>query len=262
MRPPYTCVYREIWDDEDFWLLSEIGRLVYFYVLTAPIGNGLGCFKAGYAAMIEESRIEDKRFKKGFDEGLKQGLFEHDDIHRVLLIPKYFERNPPANPNGITAMSKEYIKIPDCELKSKCYHIVRYWVQTKGEGFKERFVELFKEPLSKPPGTYSPSPSPSPSVSSKEDIENPPKPLKKKKNIPLDEEWKPTDNHRQLADKHGINLEWQVDQFRDHALANNRKQADWDRSFNNWLRKSLEFTNGKNTSSPTIPDIKYDTSEI
>ena len=84
---------------------------------------------------------------------------------------------------------------------------------------------------------------------SKEDKELP-KPLKKKKNTPLGEDWKPTDNHRQLAEKLGINLEWQVDQFRDHALANNRKQADWDRSFNNWLRKSLEFTNREAPPAP------------
>lgn len=141
--------------------MSEIGKLVYFYVISAPLGNGLGCFKAGKAAMIEESRLLDKPFAKGFKEGLSQGLFEYDDKHRVVLIPKYFERNPPANPNGITAMSKEYIKIPDCNLKSKCFHIVRTFVETKSEGFRERFRELFKEPSSKPPGIISPSLSPS-----------------------------------------------------------------------------------------------------
>ncbi len=164
MRPPYTCIYREIWDDPKFWEMSEVGRLVCFYVMTAPLGTGLGCFKAGKAAMIEEARLPAERFTEGFTEGLAKGLFEYNEKYRVILIPKYFARNAPSNPNGITAMSKEYVKIPDCDLKIKCFHIVRTFVETKGEGFKERFKELFSEPLrqpiEQPPGTISLSLSP------------------------------------------------------------------------------------------------------
>lgn len=169
MRPPYTCLYREIWDDSRFYEMSEIGRLVYFYVLSSPMGNGLGCFKAGVAAMAEEMRLSTKRFIEGFKEGLNKGLYEYDELHRVLLVPKYFYRNPPANPNGIKALSKEFLKIPTCKLKTKCYHIIRAWIGRQKESFAEPFEELFAEPLEEPlleqPGTISPSPSLSPSLS-------------------------------------------------------------------------------------------------
>ena len=183
MRPPYTCLYREIWDDPKFYEMSEIGRLVYFYILTTPLGNGLGCFKAGVAAMAEEMRLTTKRFTEGFAEGLQQQLFEYDDRFRVLLIPKYFYRNPPANPNGIKALSKEFVKIPTCRLKTKCYHIIRAWIAHQKESFAEPFEELFKEPLEEPLAepicaraqARSPSPSPSlslsPSVSTLVDID-------------------------------------------------------------------------------------------
>lgn len=145
--------------------MSDIGKLVYFYTLTTPMGNGLGCFRVGMAAMTEESRLSTKRFDEGFGAGLVKKLFKYDAHHRVLLIPKYFERNPPSNPNGITAMSKEYLKIPDCELKIECFQIVSDWVQTKGEGFKERFAELFKKPCLNGSGNHlglvPPSDSPS-----------------------------------------------------------------------------------------------------
>lgn len=184
MRPPFTCLYREIWDDEEFYSMSEIGRLVYLFLLSAPMGNGLGCFRAGRAAMAEESRLLTKRFQQGFAEGLKVGLFEYDEEKRVLLIPKYFERNPPANPNGIKALSKEFVRIPECELKAKCYLIVAGWVAKQKESFAEPFNELFVEPLAEPicartcarSPSPSPSPSLSPSVSSKEDIDPPKNP--------------------------------------------------------------------------------------
>lgn len=174
MRPPYTCIYREIWNDEKFYSSSVSGMLVYFYILTCPLGNGLGCFKGGIAGMEEDSRINSKPFREGFREGLDKGLFEYDNSSRVILVPKYFERNPPSNPNGIKALSKEFVRIPNCELKLKCYHIVRGWVELKKESFAEPFKELFDEPIIEPlleqPGTISsscsPSCSPSPSCSS------------------------------------------------------------------------------------------------
>lgn len=167
MRAPYTCLYREIWDDERFWSMSEIGKLIYFYVLSTPMGNGLGCFRAGLAAMIEEARLLPERFLEGFQEGLAKGLFHYDEHSRVLLIPKYFGRNPPSNPNGIKALSKEYVRIPDCKLKRECFLIVAEFVAKKSEPFKEPFNEGFKEPLLEPPGRgrgrgrgkESPSPS-------------------------------------------------------------------------------------------------------
>lgn len=150
MKTPYTCLYRRIWDDERFYQMSEIGQNVFFFVISAPNGNGIGCFKAGMAGMAEEARKDPGLFEEGFMEGLRQGLFKYDEKHRVLFIPSYFENNLPSNPNGITALGKEYVKIPECELKAECYQLVKEWVDTKGEGFQQRFTESFPEPFAKP----------------------------------------------------------------------------------------------------------------
>lgn len=148
MRSPFTCIYREIWNDEKFCSLGDAGRQVYFYCLTTTFGNGLGCFKAGMAAMTEESLMSPKRFAKGFRECLHNELFEYDEHSRVIFIPTYFERNPPANPNGIKAMSKEFVRIPSCEMKWKCYRLVRQWCMARKESFLQTFTELFAEPPS------------------------------------------------------------------------------------------------------------------
>lgn len=165
VRGPYTCLYREVWNDERFWSRSEIGRLVYLYILSSPLGNGLGCYKAGIASMVEDSRIAEKRFREGFAEGLRESfpgpLFKYDEHARVVLVTKYLERNAPNNPNGIKALGKAFITIPDCALKVECYQMVKRFVESKGESFRESFLESFTEP----PGTISPSYSPSGSLS-------------------------------------------------------------------------------------------------
>lgn len=86
----------------------------------------------------------------------------------------------------------------------------------------------------------------------------------KKKSGPLSGDWKPNGKHHKLAKEHGINLDWEADKFRDHALAKDWKMKDWDATFRNWLRKSLDFS--KNGAPPsqqqTLDDIEYDEFEI
>lgn len=156
-REPFTCLYRGIWNDEKFWLRSELGQRVYLYLISSPLGNGLGCFRAGMAAMAEDLRMLPSRFAEGFAEGyderLGEPLFNYDEGTRVVFIPKYLERNPPSNPNGIRALSKAFVSIPDCKLKLDCYHTVKAFVKTKnattkkgGETFAQAFAEAFTEP--------------------------------------------------------------------------------------------------------------------
>jgi len=165
MRPPFTCLYREIWDDRRVYEMSEIGRLVYMFVLSAPTGNGLGCFKAGMASMIEDARLPSERFIEGFNEGLAKQCFNYDSDARVVLIPKYLRRNPPSNPNGIIALGREFLKIPNCQLKVECYRDVEDFVKTRKESFVEAFDQWFNEPIVEHPRLKTPSPSPSPSPS-------------------------------------------------------------------------------------------------
>jgi hypothetical protein len=66
-------------------------------------------------------------------------------------------------------------------------------------------------------------------------------PRKRKKAIPLPESWEPTDAHRTMAREYGVDLEEEVAQFRDHALANGRSLKDWDAGFRTWLRKAKQF---------------------
>lgn len=69
-------------------------------------------------------------------------------------------------------------------------------------------------------------------------------PPPQKRNTTLPETWQPNEKHLLLASESGIDINWELDKFRDYAAANNWKKADWDATFRNWLRKAGEYKGG------------------
>jgi hypothetical protein len=68
------------------------------------------------------------------------------------------------------------------------------------------------------------------------------KPTRRRKPArPLPEDWAPNDTHRNYAQLHDIDLDAEAFKFRNHAAANDRRQADWDASFRTWLGNANEF---------------------
>lgn len=70
-------------------------------------------------------------------------------------------------------------------------------------------------------------PDPSPSV-----------PTRRRPERPIPDEWAPNDAHKAYASKKNISLDFQVERFRNHAQANDRRARDWDAAFRNWLLKA------------------------
>lgn len=54
----------------------------------------------------------------------------------------------------------------------------------------------------------------------------------------LPHSWQPNDQHTAFAAERRIDLNREVEQFRDHALANDRSQVDWNAAFRQWLRNA------------------------
>lgn len=61
---------------------------------------------------------------------------------------------------------------------------------------------------------------------------------------PMPEGWKPNDRHAEIAADRGIDLDHQVTRFRDWAQANDRRYADWDAAFRNWLTSERNGAQG------------------
>jgi hypothetical protein len=73
--------------------------------------------------------------------------------------------------------------------------------------------------------------------------ENPPSGgTKKTRGAQLRDDWRPTEQHRELANRLKLDIALEYDRFRDHAASVGRVCRDWDAAFRNWLRKAAEFT--------------------
>lgn len=80
-------------------------------------------------------------------------------------------------------------------------------------------------------------------------------PPRKKPSRRLPDEWHPNDSHAERASSAGLDLATEAEKFRAHALANDRRQANWNASFTTWLInaeqwKAPKTKNGTGYSDP------------
>lgn len=68
------------------------------------------------------------------------------------------------------------------------------------------------------------------------------KPKKAETAIPAD--WSPSEADRARAVEQGVDVEREVQTFRDHALAHGRRLVDWNAGFRTWCAKAVEFGRG------------------
>ncbi|HET6627053.1 MAG TPA: hypothetical protein VFG63_11760 [Nocardioidaceae bacterium] len=86
-----------------------------------------------------------------------------------------------------------------------------------------------------------------------EDAATPPKDSGKKRASKLPDDWEPTDAHKSRAVQDGINLAAEVSKFKAHAEANDRRQANWNAAFTQWLLNVPEWHRSAPTVGGTFP---------
>lgn len=74
---------------------------------------------------------------------------------------------------------------------------------------------------------------------------------RRKASRPLPEDWKPKASHEAFAAENGIDLADQSHRFRGDAIAKDKRYANWDQAFRNWLDKAVEFGQVRASSSTT-----------
>ena len=82
-----------------------------------------------------------------------------------------------------------------------------------------------------------------------------------KRNSQMPNDWQPTEGNRALADKLGVDLMAEFEQFRDHHQAKGSTFKRWDLALNTWLRNSKRFHpngNGRPADpSQLVADLLY-----
>lgn len=69
---------------------------------------------------------------------------------------------------------------------------------------------------------------------------SPDKPARRRR-TPIPTDFAPNDAHRAFAAAHHLDLDGELDAFRNHALMNGRRGLDWNAGFRNWLGKAAQF---------------------
>ena len=145
----YRTIHCKIWNDDKFPFLSSEGKLVFFLLLTTTFSTPFGAYKAGKAALEEESRMDAKGFAKGFGECLSNGLAKYDEESRTVFLPNFMRHNQPANPNVVKNWARMFNELPDSEIKPEIYRAILECCEGLGKGYAEGFVESFVEPRAK-----------------------------------------------------------------------------------------------------------------
>lgn len=66
----------------------------------------------------------------------------------------------------------------------------------------------------------------------------------------LSDSWMPSQKHYDHAVSLGLDPEYQLSRFRDHAARNQRRQKNWGTAFTNWLKKGAEMAQQRQASNP------------
>lgn len=67
-------------------------------------------------------------------------------------------------------------------------------------------------------------------------------PRSKSRKRQIDASWHPSASHRALAAKHGVDCDEEAAAFRDYCLANDKRYANHDAAFSNWLRNADKYS--------------------
>lgn len=64
---------------------------------------------------------------------------------------------------------------------------------------------------------------------------------RKRASTPIPDDWAPTKTHQDYAKTSRLDVEREAFKFRNHAVANDRRQVSWNAAFSNWLAKASEW---------------------
>lgn len=149
----YRKIDVRIWNDEKFSSLSDIGQLVFLFVLTHPSMTSLGALRGSPEGLAGEKYgwSEDKKafreaFREGFLETFEKGLLKYDE-RGLLFAPNFVKYNAPESPNVIRAWRSSLDYLPECPLLVDVLMCAESRVDSMSEGYKKAFAEAFGEVL-------------------------------------------------------------------------------------------------------------------
>lgn len=243
----YRKVDPRIWNDAKFRDLSDNAKLVFFMLLTHPNMTALGAMRATVAGLAEEMGWETEAFREAFREALSKGMAEHDQKACLIALPRFIKYNPPESPNVVKAWGGALDLLPECELKSRVIARAKAFTEGKGEGFAKALPEAFAKGMPYQEQEQEQEQEVYSGVAGENEKTG--KQSRKKPATPISENFTPNESCKAKALELGVSLNNELPKFIDHALANDRRQVDWQAAFRTWLGNSNNFAPRQAASS-------------
>jgi hypothetical protein len=263
----------DMWADTDWRNLSAPAQWLYMLLLTSPTLSYAGVADWRPNRVAQLSRDASTQAIRDAATELEAAAFVFVDDETEEVVIRSFVKHDGLlkSPNLASALGNAYAAIYSQRIRE----IVAFEVQklhARDPSLKgwERVPTLLHEPavelLPNPSGNPSvkgsvnpsvnPSGNPKPNPSGNPSVNPSPTATatttsnkleghgRKRPARALPDSWTPNERHRSKAKELSLNLDSEAERFRNHAQANDRKQANWDAAFNNWLLKSKDFGGG------------------
>jgi hypothetical protein len=116
----YRKVDLRLWSDAKFRSLSRDGKFLWIFLLTGPYtGIFPGLFRMSRAGAAEDLDLTTEEFERSFAELQSAGMAEADWTARLVWLPNAVRYNPPDNANVAKAWAREFMQLPECDLRSR-----------------------------------------------------------------------------------------------------------------------------------------------
>lgn len=145
----YSKVSPRVWESEKYWSLeSDLHRYAYHYLLTCAHVNSCGCYKLPISYMADDLKWDLEASRKAIESLCHSLLIAYDKANRTVWITRWFDFNPPTNPNHGKSILSQIDKISSPSLKIQCLDGLKEFMEQRG--FKDSRTFLLEiERLSK-----------------------------------------------------------------------------------------------------------------
>lgn len=142
-----------IWNSKRFRKLDEIGKVFYLYCLSSPSGNSAGCFVLPIGYMMTDLQWNESRVLDALKKVVDTTLIDYDYQENVIFIDRWFDYNPPTNPNHSIKVFSDTLSIPFTPLKLKTLLCFSKCLQEKKwslpGNMREEIERVSKDPVMK-----------------------------------------------------------------------------------------------------------------
>ena len=130
-----------LWNDRKFLALSQDGRMLWLFLLTAPCTLPIpGVVVAGDASLAEQLGWTVERLRERFRELFQVGLSVQRE-GRVVWLKNALRYQPPANPNMVKSWAKSWDDVPECDLKIEIWQALKIACKSWSKLFEKGFAE-------------------------------------------------------------------------------------------------------------------------